>query len=358
MDTTDPKISFNTEGVCNYCIETEEKLPNYRFTNDQVENNIKTLLQQIKANKKGKYDCLIGLSGGVDSSYVTYLASKWKLNPLIVHFDNGWNSELAVSNINKILDKTGFDLQTYVIDWEEFKDLQKSFIKASVVDIEMLTDHAIRAAIYQLAKENNIKVILSGNNFPTEHGMPEAWLWQKADLTNIKHIHKLFGEKKLKTFPTMGLYKSFIYKLLNKLVYLEPLNLINYKKLDAMNTLQNEYDWKYYGGKHYESLFTKFYQAHILPEKFNIDKRKSHLSALIRNGELTLEKAKKELLTPLYTREEFNREKEFVLKKLGLKTEEFENIMKQPPKSHNEYKTDAPLRSRIEWLKRKINYSS
>lgn len=358
MDTTDPNITFNTEGVCNYCLEAEERLPKYRFSEEQVEENIQNLLQQIKTHKKGKYDCLIGLSGGVDSSYVTHLAAKWKLNPLIVHFDNGWNSELAVSNISKILEKTGFDLQTYVIDWEEFRDLQRSFIKASVVDIEMLTDHAIRAAMYRMAKDNNIKIILSGNNYPTEHAMPSAWLWQKADLTNIKEIHKLYGEKPLKTYPTMGLYKAFVYKLLNKLIYLEPLNLINFRKLEAMKVLEDEYGWRYYGGKHYESLFTKFYQAHILPQKFNIDKRKTHLSALVRNNEISLEQARKELAKPLYTQEELSREKDFVLKKLGFKSEDFDRIMKEAPKKHDDYKSDASLRDRLDWWKQKFGYKN
>ncbi|WP_266205281.1 N-acetyl sugar amidotransferase [Pontibacter kalidii] len=356
MDSTDPDIHFNSGGICNYCLEAEETLPKYRYTDEQIGANIGRLLQHIKANRKGKYDCLIGISGGVDSSYVAHLAYKWKLTPLVVHFDNGWNSELAVSNINKILDKTGFDLQTYVIDWEEFKDLQRSFIKASVVDIEMLTDHAIVASMYRLAKENNIKCILSGTNYATEHGLPSAWVWQKVDLKNIQHIHKLFGRQPLKTFPTIGIYKSFLYKILHKLDFLEPLNIINYKKLEAMEVLEKEYGWRYYGGKHYESWFTKFYQAYILPQKFNIDKRKSHLSALIRNEEITLEQAREELAKPLYTVEDLTQEKEFILKKLEFTPEEFEEIMQAAPKRHDEYETSIHLRKKLSSLKEKFNF--
>lgn len=344
MDTTDPTIIFNSAGICNYCLEAEELLPLYKFTNEQVEQNISKLLQQIKANKKGKYDCLIGISGGVDSSYVAHLASQWKLNPLVVHFDNGWNSELAVSNINNILNKTGFDFQTYVIDWDEFRDLQRAFLKASVVDVEMLTDHAIKASMFKLAKENNIISVLSGTNYATEHGLPHSWVWHKGDLRNIKSIQQQFGKKSLKSFPTIGPYKSIFYKLIYKLDYLEPLNLINFKKIEAMKVLEKEYGWRYYGGKHYESVFTKFYQAYILPKKFNIDKRKSHISALIRNNEISLEEGKRQMDEPLYSSlNELLEEKEFVLKKLGFSDVEFSDIIQEEPKAHDAYPTDIHL---------------
>ncbi len=354
MDTTDPSITFNKEGVCNYCLEAKELLPQYAFTSEQVKSNIENLLNHIKTNKKGKYDCLIGISGGVDSSYVTHLAAEWKLNPLIVHFDNGWNSELAVSNINRILDKTGFDFKTYVIDWEEFKDLQRAFLKASVVDIEMLTDHAIKASVFRIAKENNIKCVLSGTNYATEHGLPSPWVWHKGDLKNIREIQKKFGQKRIKSFPTMGPLRSILYRYLYNLEFLEPLNLINFKKLEAMKILEDEYGWRYYGGKHYESLFTKFYQAYILPNKFNIDKRKSHISALIRNNEISLKEGKEELSKPLYLERELIDEKEFLLKKLNFSTQEFDKLMEKPPKAHDEYPSDVPLLKRLSKLKAKF----
>lgn len=352
MDTTDPTITFNTDGVCNYCQEAAIMLPKYSYTNQQVEENIAGLLAHLKSKKRGKYDCLIGISGGVDSSYVAHLAAQWKLNPLVVHFDNGWNSELAVSNINKILDKTGFDFQTYVIDWEEFKDLQRSFLKASVIDIEILTDHAIKASMFRIARENNIRCILSGTNYATEHGLPRAWVWHKGDLKNIKSIHKLFGAKKLKTFPTMGPYTTILYRVIYQLDFLEPLNLINFNKSEAMKTLKSEYGWRYYGGKHYESVFTKFYQAYILPEKFRVDKRKSHLSALIRNNEITLEEGKSELNRPIYVEHELLEDKEFVLKKLGFNFEEFVKIMNESPKPHDSYPSDVNTYKRISNLRK------
>ncbi len=356
MDTTDPKITFNEAGECNYCVEASAELPKYRYTKEQVKANIESLVNHVKSKKQGKYDCLVGISGGVDSSYVTHLAAQWGLNPLVVHFDNGWNSELAVSNINNILNKTGFDFQTYVIDWEEFRDLQRAFLKASVVDIEMLTDHAIKASMFKLARENNIKCVLSGTNYATEHGLPTSWVWHKGDLQNIKAIQKLYGNKALKSFPTIGPFKSIFYKMIYKLDYLEPLNLINFRKLEAMKVLEQEYDWRYYGGKHYESLFTKFYQAHILPEKFNIDKRKSHISALVRNNEISLDEARKQLAQPLYQSEsEFQDEKEFVLKKLGFSAAEFDEILQDSPKAHDSYPTDIHVYHRLNKVRTKFN---
>jgi N-acetyl sugar amidotransferase len=315
MDTTDSEIKFDAEGLCNYCLEAKPLISQYKFTPEQEKNNLDRLKNLILKDKKGKYDCVVGLSGGVDSSYVADVAKKMGLNPLCVHFDNGWNSETAVSNIKKIVDKCGFDLETYVIDWSEFKDLQRSFFKAGVVDIEMLSDHAIMATMFKLRKQHDIKYILSGSNFVTEHGMPLTWLWRKQDLVNIKDIQKKFGTRKIKNFPTLNSIRYQISRLLGfGGVYIELLNNINYSKNKAMEVLIEEFDWKYYGGKHYESVFTKFYQAYYLPVKFNIDKRKVHLSAQIRNGEITKADAIKELEKPLYTPMELKNDLEYVLK--------------------------------------------
>ncbi len=341
MDTTDSEIEFNEAGVCNYCLETESVIEKYDFTSDEEKANLNKLKNLIVKDKKGKYDCVVGLSGGVDSSYVAFLAKEMGLNPLCVHFDNGWNSEIAVSNIKKIVDKCGFDLETYVIDWPEFKDLQRSFFKAGVVDIEMLSDHAIMATMFKLRKQHNIKYILSGSNYVTEHGMPLTWLWRKQDLTNIKDIQKKFGSKKLKNFPTLNSIQYQISRIFGLGgVYIELLNSINYSKNEAMKVLEREFDWKYYGGKHYESVFTKFYQAYYLPGKFNIDKRKVHLSAQIRNKEITKEDALKELEKPLYSEMEIKNDLEYVLKKLSFSANEFEAIMKEKPKKHLDYASD------------------
>lgn len=344
MDTSDQDIVFDSEGVCNYCHEAEEKLPNYRFSDVQVERNLQSLKKRLKAQQKGEYDSIIGLSGGVDSTYIAYLALQMGLNPLCVHFDNGWNSDIAVKNIRNIIDVTGFDLYTYVIDWPEFRDLQRSFFKAGVIDIEMLTDHAIFSSLFKIRRQHSITAVLSGTNYVTEHGMPVCWTWAKMDLRNIKSIQKRFGDMKLKSFPTMS---SFYWALMRRFgiggTFEEPLNNINYNKSYAMKTLADVFDWQYYGGKHYESVFTKFYQAYVLPTKYGVDKRKVHYSALIRNGEMTRKEVMEELEKPLYETHELIRDKAFVLKKLGFTEQEFDQMMQEKPVAHDFYPTDQAI---------------
>lgn len=341
MDNSDPDITFDEKGVCNYCVDAARLLPHFRFSRQQEEQNLQALKQRIKTSQKGEYDSILGLSGGVDSSYVAYLAMQMGLNPLCVHFDNGWNSDIAVKNIRRIIDKTGFDLYTYVIDWPEFRDLQRAFIKAGVIDIEMLTDQAIFASLFRLRREKNIASVLGGTNYATEHGLPHAWIWSKMDRRNIAAIQKRFGDMRLKSFPTMN---NMTWLLIRQFglggVFEEPLNQVNYSKTKAMEVLKEVFGWQYYGGKHYESVFTKFYQAHILPTKFGVDKRKSHLSCLVRNGEISREQAVEELSEPLYDANELRRDKSFVLKKLGFSDEEFDEIMRKPPVPHDHYPSD------------------
>ena len=334
----DNNISFDNKGVCNYCSEVK---PRY----EEVKQNyskFSEIIQEIKeAGKRKKYDCIIGMSGGVDSSYVAHLCKVHELKPLVVHFDNGWNSELAVDNVYNIINKNNFELFTLVVDWEEFKDLQRSYILSDVVDIEVPTDHAITASLIKLAKKHNIKHMISGANVATESGMPSGWSWRKADLINIKDIHKKFGKIKLKTFPTYSsfqLFKDRIFGFSQKRI--DILDYMEYKKNDALQILKDEYDWREYGGKHYESLFTKFYQAHILPHKFKIDKRIPHLSSMIRNGEISKADAALELSEPLYDPYELERDREYFCKKLEFTLEEFEEIMSKDRKDHLSYKSD------------------
>lgn len=341
MDTSDSSLQFNEQGICSYCIEAQQKLPLFQFSPYQEQENLGDLARKIKGHtRQGNYDCILGLSGGVDSSYVALLAKRLGLNPLCVHFDNGWNSEAAVSNVKKIVEYCGFELYTYVINWREFRDLQRSFLKAGVIDLEMLSDHAIFASLFKIRRQFNIKYVLSGTNFATENGLPSPWIWSKMDTRNIKAIHKEFGQIKLKTFPFMS---SFRWGLIKELgiggEFLEPLNMINYSKNGAMRELE-QVGWRYYGGKHYESVITKFYQAYILPTKFGVDKRRSHHSALIRNGEMTREEAVQDLERPPLSKEELDAEKTFVCKKLGFTEDEFESLMQQDPIPHDAYKTD------------------
>src|SRR5450432_2154644 len=301
----DPDIRFDQEGVCNYYYDYKIAEKKHVFTGENGERKLDELVKKIKQDGRGKrYDCLIGLSGGVDSTYVAWLAKQHGLRPLAVHLDNGWNSELAVKNIENIINRLGIDLYTLVINWEEFKDIQLSYLRASVVDIEVASDHAIFSTMYKLAKEKRIGYIISGTNFVTEYIMPPSWLYRKMDFANLKDIHKRYGTRPLKTYPTFSFRKHIYYSAVLKLRPVSILNYIPYKKEEAKTLLQKELDWKDYGGKHYESVFTKFFQSYILPIKFHIDKRKAHLSTLICSGQLSREEALYELDKPLMTQTE------------------------------------------------------
>lgn len=341
MDTSDPGITFDANGVCHYCQEAERLLPSYQFSAQEEAHNLAHMSRAIRASKgRDGYDCIIGLSGGVDSSYIALLAKQMGLKPLCVHFDNGWNTESAVSNVKTIIEHCGFDLYTYVINWEEFRDLQRSFIKAGVIDLEMLSDHAIFASMFKLRRQFGIRHVLSGTNFRTENGLPNAWIWSKMDWTNIKSIHKAFGQVPIKTFPSMTSLKWLLIRQF-KLggVFLEPLNQINYSKSAAMKALE-AVGWRYYGGKHHESVITKFYQTCYLPQKFGVDKRRCHHSALIRNGEMSRDDALDDLKNPPISVPDMSADRSFVLKKLGFTDAEFEQIMRQPPTPHAHFKTD------------------
>ena len=342
MDTSDPNIAFDERGVCSHCRTADRVLPTVRWTEGASEAALAETVSRIKRAGSGQeYDCVVGLSGGVDSSYVAYLAHANGLRPLAVHFDNGWNSELAVENIQRVVEGCGFDLHTYVIDWREFRDLQRAFLRASVLDIELLTDNAIVAATVQLAREHRIKYLLSGWNLATEHGLPAAWAWHKFDWTNIKAIHAAYGSVPLKTFPHISTLEWRWMRMTGRGVEtVSLLNLVNYRRDEAAATLAREFGWREYGGKHHESAFTKFYQAAILPQKFGIDKRRVHLSDRIRNGELTRGEALETLARPIYEPDELRVESEYVRKKLGFEQAEWEAIMAAPPRSHREFASD------------------
>jgi N-acetyl sugar amidotransferase len=345
MDTSDPKIVFDHDGVCNHChraVEQLAKIPRSREDSDQALAQAATRIRT--AAGASDYDSIIGLSGGVDSSYLACLAKRIGLNPLAVHFDNGWNTELAVENIQRVVEACSFDLHTYVIDWREFRDLQRAFLKASVLDTELPTDHAIFAALIQLAKQHKIKTVLSGWNVATEHGLPKSWAWNKQDWANIKAIHKAYGEVPLQTFPHISTFRWWVDQLITggfEIVQL--LNLMPYRRDDAARFLSDEIGWRDYGGKHHESLFTKFYQGSILPTKFGIDKRRAHLSDRVRNGELTREEALSVLANPVYTQDELRSDSEYVRKKLGFTEIEWTAILAAPPRRHSDFASDQWL---------------
>lgn len=338
MDTSDPDISFSSEGICCHCIAYQVREETELHLNAHGQAAFKQHLAQIKAHNKDKpYNCLIGLSGGVDSSYVAYLVKKHGLRPLTMHFDNGWNSELAVSNVEKIVKTLGFDYLTFVINWPEFRDLQKAYLLAGVVNAEVPTDHAISAQLLQTAAAHNIKYIINGGNLATEAIMPKSWVYNNRDWRNIKAIHHAYGTQPLKEFPHFGLAKMAYYILVKQIKFFSILNYVDYNKAQATQTLSDELGWRAYGGKHFESVFTRFYQAYILYHKFNIDKRRAHLSTLINSGQITRADALSELETPPCSWQQANEDKIFVIKKLGFTEAEFDALMQKPPVPHTQY---------------------
>lgn len=341
MDTSDPDISFNKQGVCNHCQRYDFMVKDVvdRATRGERTQELDAMVARIKEAGKGKdYDCIMGLSGGVDSSYVAYTARRLGLRPLAVHFDSGWNSELAVNNIENIVKRLGIDLYTHVVNWDEMRDLQLAFFKASVANCDIPTDHAFPAILLRQAARHGIKYVLSGSNYATEFILPSAWGYQSGDLRHLKDIHKQFGQAPLREYPTIGFFKQYIwYPYVRGIKTVKPLNYLPYNKFDAKQVIMNELGWRDYGGKHYESIFTRFFQGYYLPTKFGYDKRLAHLSSLIKSGQLSREAALVELQQPTYDPELQADDKKFVAKKLGVSVAELDEIFARPKKDYTDY---------------------
>jgi len=358
MDSTTHFIDFNQKGVCNYCRGYEGLAAKYiNVPKEKKENELNFIINSIKRFGRGKkYDCILGLSGGVDSSYLAVLAKEKGLRPLFVHFDNGWNSDIAVNNIHNLVNKLDYELYTYVIDWENFKDLQRAYMLASVKDTEVPNDFYIFAILYHLAEKFKIKYILSGYNYVTEWGIPQDWNYpNKWDETNLKNIHAKFGLRKLKDFPKFNVLKRFFYEKIKVIETVTLLNQTDYNKAQVKRRLMNEYEWKDYGGKHYESIFTRFYQGYLLPNKFGIDKRKAHLSALIRSGQINKEDALKELSQLTYDLKLQQEDLVYVIKKLNFTESEFQKILTDKPVAHEFYGTDVSLQKKVQLLQKLLN---
>lgn len=336
MDTSDTGITFDESGVCNHCHRYADQMARIP-SGEAASQELQALVDKIKTAGQGKpYDCIIGLSGGVDSTYVAYLTKKiLGLRPLAVHLDNGWNSELSVKNIENIVKKLGIDLYTHVIDWDEFKDIQLSFLKASTPDSEVPTDHAIFSILRKVRRKYKLDYVLNGINSKTESHHPLSWSQGHSDFGYIKSVHKKFGNTKIKTFPHGNIFTIFEDRFSSKWVNI--LNYIDYNKNEAKKIITEELEWQDYGGKHFESIYTRFYQGYILPKKFGFDKRKMHLSSLICAGELKREDALKELERPPYPLDQQQADKEFLCKKFNLSIEQFDAIMNLPIKSYHDY---------------------
>lgn len=337
MDTTDPEIVLDEQGVCNHCHDYDRQIRQRVITGEAGRRRVEQLASQIREAGAGQaYDCLIGVSGGVDSTYVAYVAKKQLgLRPLAVHMDNGWDSELAVKNIEEVLKRLDIDLYTHVLNWEEFRDLQLAFLKASTPDSEIPSDHAIWAVLGNMAEKLKVRYILSGFNVRTESHLPRAWSQGHFDWKYIRSVFKLFGKGTLRSFPHQGWFKY--YKRLLTLRRVDILNYLDYNKQEAMQLLETELGWKYYGGKHHESIYTRFYQGHLLPRKFGYDKRRSHLSSQICSGEISREAALEEIRKPAYPPSVQEEDREYVAKKLGVTDIEFDAIMDLPRRSYWDY---------------------
>lgn len=360
MDTiADPNITFDEKGVCNYYKAYKKDEATHVLKGAEGQARLIAEIDKIKnAKASKKYDCILGLSGGVDSTYLCLLAKEQGLNPLVVHCDNGWNSELAQHNIEQTVKKSGFDLFTFVINWNEFRSMQLAYLKASVVDIEVLTDHAFMAVLYEQARKWNIKYVLAGMNIVTEQVLPQYWIYNKSDDKNIKDIVDKYGSikvKELKTFPFLSYAtKRYCQKIL-KLEVITPLNWIEYNYDEVKERIIKELDWRDYGGKHYESVWTRFYQGYILPNKFHIDKRKAHFSNLIFSGQITKSEAIEKLKSPTLPERVAKDDLAFVIKKFGLSDIEFDEIIKLPRREHSEFLKEEGFRKRL-WIFKVINW--
>ena len=347
MDTTDSNITFDERGWCDYCVNFYTNIiPNWH-PDEQGEKILRRLIDKIKEQGKGRdHDCLIGVSGGIDSSYVTYLAKeKFGLRPLIFHVDAGWNSQEAVNNIEKLVDGLGLDLHTEVIDWLEMKDLQLAFFKSQVPHIDTPQDHAFFAALYNFAAKHGFKYILTGANYSTECVRePLEWHYHASDLRQLKDIHRRFGQHPLTTFPMADIFKfKLYYRFIKGVRVVKPLNYVPYIKEDAMNELVDKFGWQKYAHKHYESRFTRFYEGYWLPTKFGYDKRRAHFSSLILTKQMTREEAIERIAQKAYDEETISQDFEYISTKLGLTVPEFQEIMDGEKKTYRDYKSRMPM---------------
>jgi N-acetyl sugar amidotransferase len=339
MDSSDPEIVFDDDGVCNHCQDYERRVAAEVFSGASGRQQLAKVVAQIKREGVGRpYDCILGLSGGVDSTYVAYVTKKLGLRPLAVHLDNGWNSEISVRNIENIVTKLEIDLHTEVLDWEEFRRLQVAFLKASTPDSEIPTDHAIIATLYAQAAKHGVRWIMDGSNVVTEIMVPATWSHGHSDWGYIEHLNDTFGGAELSTYPHYDYYDYMVrFPHRQRIARFPLLNYIDFNKMEAMEIMKRELSWTPYGGKHYESIYTRFYQGYILPKKFGFDKRRSHLSCLVNNGRITRAQALAEIQQPSLSEEMERQDRAFVVKKLGLAEAEFEAIMAAPRKTFWDY---------------------
>ena len=347
MDTTDSRINFDEDGVCDHCRNYYRRILPYWHTDERGARELLKAVERIKRQGRGKdFDCIIGMSGGIDSSYLTYLAKeKFGLRPLVFHVDAGWNSQIAVNNIERLIDKLGLDLYTEVIDWEEMRDLQLAFFKSAVPHIDTPQDHAFFATMYNFAEKHDVKYILTGANLSTECiRNPIEWMYYQSDSIQLRDIHRRFGTRPLVSFPITSILRHKIYlRYVRRIRVVTPLNFVPYLKADAMQLLRDRFGWQPYPQKHFESRFTRFYESYWLPKKFGYDTRKVQFSSLILTRQMTRDEALAKLSQPAYDESTIAHDIEYVATKLGVTTNELQSYMQLPNKSYKDYQSQRSM---------------
>jgi aminotransferase len=343
MDTSDAEIVFNPDGVCNHCLRFDKEISTQWFPGPDGSHKWEQILLQVKLDgKKNEYDCILGLSGGLDSSLLALRVKEWGLRVLAVHVDAGWNSELAVFNIQQIVQYCDFDLHTIVIDWSEMRDLQVAYLRSGVSNQDVPQDHAFFASLYAEATHRNIHYILSGGNIATESIFPKSWHGNAMDRRSLMSINKHFGNSKLRSFPTIGFLRYYVINpYFYRLKVLRPLNYMPYDRHQALLELEDKVGYKDYGKKHGESLFTRFFQNYLLPKRFGYDKRRPHLSSGIMSGQITRDEALQNLDQPLYKEADLLADTRYFNKKLRLATGELEELINLPLRYHSDYKNQT-----------------
>lgn len=347
MDTTDSAITFDSKGVCDHCNTFYDKtLPNWH-TDSRGQDELDKMVDAIRTAGKGRdFDCIIGMSGGIDSSYLTYIAKeKLQLKPLVFHVDAGWNSQIAVNNIERLVDGLGLDLFTEVINWEEMKELQLAFFRSGVSHIDTPQDHAFFATMYKFATKHNVKYILTGANLSTECiRNPIEWMYYQSDSRQLLDIHSKFGTRPLNSFPvTSILWHKIWLPYIKGIKVLKPLNSLPYIKEDAKKLLMERFGWQPYPQKHFESRFTKFYESYWLPKRFGFDVRRVQYSSLIVTGQMTREEAMENLAKPSYDEDTIDNEKEFISNKLGITVDQLDEFMDLPIHTYKDYRSQRQI---------------
>lgn len=360
MDDSAEEFEIHDDGVCNFCRDYDENIRPIveKSQSWEREDEFKQMVDEIKQNNDGKYDAILGLSGGRDSSYTAYKMVKYGLEPLILHIDTGWNSKVSNNNVEKVVDGLDLDMVTYSIDKEIMYDVHLSFIKASVMDIEVPHDHVLRAFLYKATDDHDIQYLIQGTNYVTEAIHPLSWTYIKDDINHIRSIQKQFGEEDIANFPFLSIREKYLkYILINGVQKIRPLNYIKYVPEEAEKELEKEFGWEKYDRKHGESVITRFFQNYYLPKKFGIDKRKTHLSTLINSGQISREDAIEELNKPHYrTQDELERDMKIIADNFGISVTDFKKILNRPNKNHTDYPNSQMKHKAIMFLTSQIPF--